>query len=242
MMNRLLNINFSEDLTAAYTHIYLKDHLGSITDLVDPSGNVVQSYLYEAFGNPKLFDSTGTEIGMDQAIQRVSYTGREFDIESGLYFYRARYYNSLMGRFISEDPIGFEGGDKNLRRYTSNRPTVFADPDGKAIVGRICSVVSAGFAVKSYADAISFSNQFDKLQDNLNDVRQDIEDLEDLARLKKPGKNSCNRNFQKEINELKNEEKSILEKQAKLTAKEVKSGLKASVAAATAAACALLPL
>ncbi|MBK9112497.1 MAG: hypothetical protein IPM88_12680 [Nitrospira sp.] len=44
-------------------------------------------------------------------------TGREFDSESGLYYYRARYYDALMGRFLQKDPIGFGSGDSNFYRY-----------------------------------------------------------------------------------------------------------------------------
>ncbi len=47
---------------------------------------------------------------MGAVINPHTYTGREYDAESGLYYYRARYYNPTIGRFLSEDPIGFEGG------------------------------------------------------------------------------------------------------------------------------------
>jgi len=52
----------------------------------------------------------------------LRYTGREFDTETSLYYYRARYYDPQAGRFISEDPIGFEGGP-NFYNYVDNDPT-----------------------------------------------------------------------------------------------------------------------
>jgi len=58
------------------------------------------------------------------------YTGRETDEESDLYYYRARYYDPATGQFISEDPIGFEAGDANTRRYVGNSPTNATDPSG----------------------------------------------------------------------------------------------------------------
>jgi RHS repeat-associated protein len=61
---------------------------------------------------------------------RFGYTGRERDEETGLDYYRARYYDPSNGRFISEDPIGFGGGDANLSRYVLNSPTNFNDPSG----------------------------------------------------------------------------------------------------------------
>ena len=57
------------------------------------------------------------------------FTGRESD-GTGLYFYRARYYDPAIGRFISEDPIGFDGGDVNLYAYVANDPVNLIDPSG----------------------------------------------------------------------------------------------------------------
>jgi RHS repeat-associated protein len=61
---------------------------------------------------------------------RFSYTGREQDGETGLDYYRARYYDSANGKFISEDPIGFSAGDGNLSRYVGNSPVNGTDPSG----------------------------------------------------------------------------------------------------------------
>src|SRR5881296_3659226 len=58
-----------------------------------------------------------------------AFTGREYD-STGLYYYRARYYNPTLQRFISEDPIGFAGGDTNLYGYVWNNPISFHDPLG----------------------------------------------------------------------------------------------------------------
>ena len=51
---------------------------------------------------------------------RFAHTGREWDPETGNYFYRARYYDPQTGRFLSQDPIGFAAGDTNLYRYVGN--------------------------------------------------------------------------------------------------------------------------
>jgi RHS repeat-associated protein len=59
------------------------------------------------------------------------YTGREADT-AGLYFCRARYYSPMMGSFISEDPIGFDGGQLSFYGYAGSDPVGFADPDGLA--------------------------------------------------------------------------------------------------------------
>jgi RHS repeat-associated protein len=64
------------------------------------------------------------------ALLRYGYTGREQDTETGLDYYRARYYDPFVGRFIGEDPIGFSAGDGNLTRYVFNSPVNGTDPTG----------------------------------------------------------------------------------------------------------------
>jgi RHS repeat-associated protein len=95
--------------------------LGSITAITDSSRNVVQRYSYDSFGKPT-----------PQTSFRNSYqfTGREWDKETGLHYYRARYYDPVDGRFISIDPIGFAGGDVNLLGYTGGNPLNRIDPTG----------------------------------------------------------------------------------------------------------------
>ncbi|HZE69209.1 MAG TPA: RHS repeat-associated core domain-containing protein [Pyrinomonadaceae bacterium] len=99
----------------------LTDGLGSALALTDSSGAVQTLYTYDAFGN-----TTSTGAPSSNTSQ---YTGREND-SSGLYYYRARYYSPTLQRFISEDPIGFAGGDVNLYAYVGNNPTSFSDPLG----------------------------------------------------------------------------------------------------------------
>ncbi len=71
-----------------------------------------------------------------------TYTGREYDPESGLYYYRARYYDASTGRFISKDPIGFAGG-YNLYAYVGNNPVKWNDPSGTS---GIPGMIIGGFA------------------------------------------------------------------------------------------------
>lgn len=102
----------------------LPDYLGTIRDLADATGTVRNHILYGAFGEV-LFQS-------NPAVQtRYLFTGREYDAATGLYYYRARYYDPFTGRFLSEDPIRFSSGDLNLHRYVSNNPVSFTDPTGQ---------------------------------------------------------------------------------------------------------------
>ena len=73
-------------------------------------------------------------VGSGLTLPQIGFTGREFDSETGLMYYRARYYDPQMGRFLSEDPIGFGGGDSNLSRYVLNSPYGYRDPSGKNLI------------------------------------------------------------------------------------------------------------
>jgi len=91
----------------------LQDAQGSMIALVDASGNLATQYSYDPFGNTTM---SGAVSGNPS-----QYTGRENE-GNGLYFYRARYYSAVLGRFIAQDPLGFEGSGPNLYSYAGNAP------------------------------------------------------------------------------------------------------------------------
>lgn len=97
------------------------DNINSVTQLSDQNGANVQSYQYSAFG--QLLNSPTHS-------NEMTYTGRQYDANTGLYYYRARYYDAELGRFISEDPLGFEAGI-NFYAYVNNNPIMFNDPSGE---------------------------------------------------------------------------------------------------------------
>jgi len=109
--------------TASY---YMADGLGSITSLSSASGALANTYTYDSFG--KLTAFTGS---LTNALQ---FTARDSDTETGLYYYRARYYDPQTGRFLSEDPTEFDGGSLNFYTYVGNRPTTFTDPSGLRVL------------------------------------------------------------------------------------------------------------
>src|SRR6185437_9304659 len=100
---------------------YEQDGLGSVTSLTDSTGAVLNSYAYDSFGD--VAASSGSFVNP------FLYTGRDYDSETGLKYYRARYYDSLVGRFLSEDSFRFQAG-VNFYPYTSDNPTNFIDPSG----------------------------------------------------------------------------------------------------------------
>jgi RHS repeat-associated protein len=116
---------------------YLTDKLGSVREDVQTSGSVLDSITYDSYGNIKTESSPSSG-------DRFKFTGREWDSEIGQYFYRARYYGPAIGRFESEDPIGFSAGDTNLYRYVFNRPSEATDPSGEVWPFVIVAIIAGG--------------------------------------------------------------------------------------------------
>jgi RHS repeat-associated protein len=126
----------------------LGDRQGSVVDLVNQDGTVLNHFVYDGFG---------TRTGTTAVDFRYGYTGRELDVETGLYYYRARYYDSKVGRFISEDPIGFSAGDTNLYRYVGNNSTNYTDPTGTLISGWAEDLLlGADQLAAGFANVVSF--------------------------------------------------------------------------------------
>jgi RHS repeat-associated protein len=112
------------------TYYYQQDHEGSVTHLLNTSGNVIESYKYDAFGVPAIYDANGTQLSSSAYSNRFLFTGREYANLFGFYEYRARAYHPTLGRFMSEDPKLFDAGDYNLFRYCHNDPLDLSDPMG----------------------------------------------------------------------------------------------------------------
>jgi RHS repeat-associated protein len=109
------------ELRTGTSSYYQQDGVGSMTSLSNSAGTLANTYSYDSFG--KLTNSSGTLANSFQ------FTGREFDAETSLRYYRFRYFDPIIGRFISEDPIGFDGGI-NFYRYVQNNPALLVDPFG----------------------------------------------------------------------------------------------------------------
>lgn len=120
---------------------YTADRLGSILELTREDGTVAQSYAYQGFGRTTVLDGGGLEIEPLAGIRNpYAYTAREFEMHTGLYYYRARFYSSSKGRFIQADPIGLRSGETNGYTYVSNSPINFTDPFGLLKTSRVVPV------------------------------------------------------------------------------------------------------
>uniref|UniRef100_UPI003D13F37E RHS repeat-associated core domain-containing protein n=1 Tax=Sulfurimonas sp. TaxID=2022749 RepID=UPI003D13F37E len=106
------------------TYYYHRDHQGSIIALTNQEGEIVESFIYdESYGTILLHNK------LTQTYNPYCYTAREFESDD-LYYYRARYYDPTIQRFLSKDPIEFMSGDYNFYRYVSSDPMNRIDPSG----------------------------------------------------------------------------------------------------------------
>ena len=111
------------ETTGSYadTYYYHYDGLGSVAALSDSDGDTVQVYEYDVYGQVAASDPNHPNPFL--------FTGRRYDTETGLYYYRARYYNASIGRFLQTDPIGY-GDGMNMYAYCANNSVNSIDPSG----------------------------------------------------------------------------------------------------------------
>ena len=118
------------------TYYYHPNDLFSVEALTDSSGTPVERYSYDVYGQPTVMDGSYNPLPLNawgtphSAVGNFYlFTGRQLDEESGIYYYRARYYDPAKGRFIQRDPLDYIDG-LNLYEYVGDEPTRFTDPSG----------------------------------------------------------------------------------------------------------------
>ncbi len=110
---------------------YHPDGLGSVTEITTNGGFKVESYTYDVYGTPTVYNSSLSLQPSSLIGTRLLFTGRDRDADTTLYNYRYRYYSPSLGRFVQPDPVGIVGGD-NLYRYAINNATTWKDSRGAA--------------------------------------------------------------------------------------------------------------
>lgn len=108
------------------TYYYYKNHLGSVVALTDGSSNLVESYEYDPYGLPIIMDVNDNVLSQSAVGNSILFTGRDYDAETGLYYYRARTMHPGLGRFMQNDPLMFVDG-MNRYMYANNNPITKVD-------------------------------------------------------------------------------------------------------------------
>jgi len=142
---------------AGKVYYYHADGLGSVTALTNMNQKVVRRYKYlNSFGkNIKITKPKWAE----EIKQPYAFTGREWDEKTDLYYYRARYHDPKVGRFISRDPIGFAGGYTNLYGYIGNNPVNWLDPWGLWGIDVHSGIGNPNFGTYIWAKQVGFSDE-----------------------------------------------------------------------------------
>jgi RHS repeat-associated protein len=158
---------------AGTRHYYVQDRLGSVVGLTDSAGGLVEAYLYQPYGELTVIQGGANGVidwGSDdvmrngwggfehpsQVLNPYYYTGQPYDASTGLYYYRARYYDPAEGRFLTRDPIGVWGDAGNLGNayaYVALDPLNLRDPSGMWIE-TAWDFASIGFGIHSLSESI----------------------------------------------------------------------------------------
>ncbi|MEG4312216.1 MULTISPECIES: putative Ig domain-containing protein [unclassified Microcoleus] len=154
---------------------YLTDAMGSVIGLAGASGQGVAKFNYDSFGNLK--SSSGTAASLPgNAGGDFRFQGQWLDDATGLYNFRARYYDPETGRFMSYDPIDLiemEPESSNPYQFVYNNPHVYSDPTGMFSIAELNSTIntqSALAAINTYARAEAKDYVLDKLGETTGNI------------------------------------------------------------------------
>ena len=151
-------------------YYYRKNILGDVIAIYDSLGNLQCTYKYDAWGNHKVYNASGNEIGTEVInvgnVNPLRYRGYYWDSEFSLYYLQSRYYDPALGRFISADSISYLDPESvvglNLYAYCGNNPVMSYDPEGTwdwskfwQGVGMVVTAITAvGLAVTTFGAGI----------------------------------------------------------------------------------------
>ncbi len=111
-------------------HYYLQDANFNVTAITDATGTIVERYSYTPYGEVTIMDASYTTRASSLVANELLFTGRRTDPETGLQLNRNRFCDPQMGRWVTQDPIGYDAGSYNMYEYIASQPTYWVDPSG----------------------------------------------------------------------------------------------------------------
>src|ERR1041385_5959750 len=126
---RVLTGRYARRSAGGVVSWFLVDKMGSTVALTDVSGNIQTTYTYGPFGQTAAAGATNDNPYQFHGREAEPMTG----LLAGMYYFRARYLDTGLSRFVSRDPAGFQGGG-HLYNYGGNAPTMFTDPTGMEVI------------------------------------------------------------------------------------------------------------
>lgn len=147
----------ASEIKVSRVFFYHPDHLGSSNVITDMNGEIVEKSAFFPYGQVRY---RSPDSSFDAAYK---FTGKELDVESGLYYYGARYYNPAIGRFVTVDMLYNEYPQSlNLYNYAACSPVNFNDPSGKWLNVAIGAAIGTGAELASqYIEAKISGKEFD---------------------------------------------------------------------------------
>jgi RHS repeat-associated protein len=153
------------------TYYYHQNTLWSVEAITDSAANVVERYAYDAYGHQTIKDGLGNVLTNSWGTAHSAignpwmFTGRQYDEETGLYYYRARYYDSGKGRFLTRGPGKEISTSDKFYEYTSSNPTRFIDPRGNATAEVQVAIAALGWDIAKEGDKTSkIPYEFDRMR------------------------------------------------------------------------------
>ena len=147
-------------------YFYIANDLGSVTRICNTVGKLIEQMDFDAYGQPKILDKVGNEIGLSAIGNNIHFTGREYDIETGMYYYRARTMHPVIGRFMQKDPLIYISGFNDYN-YVINSPAQYIDITGE----RPSTREAAEMAKHVYGQGGSLSGGWKRSDLNIDGVR-----------------------------------------------------------------------